>query len=204
MLFSLLLLILLLCLGLPPSASFIPPSLSRSTPFKTSLNYLQRPSPSLSPEDVVRAQLESFQKGDVYRVMKFASPELRAPWKKNPVALNRLFSPLLNCTHYTLLSGLNINENYKRIRVRVTTSDPILTDSKSTSLFGEASKNKQKDDSEKTYEFNWDLGRQKECLLIEEEFYLEDNGEVDRGIGLAACWMVDSVEPVDVNPEILK
>ncbi|GMH49377.1 hypothetical protein TL16_g00500 [Triparma laevis f. inornata] len=136
--------------------------------------------------------------------LQFASPELRAPWKKNPVALNRLFSPLLNCTHYTLLSGLNINENYKRIRVRVTTSDPILTDSKSTSLFGEASKNKQKDDSEKTYEFNWDLGRQKECLLIEEEFYLEDNGEVDRGIGLAACWMVDSVEPVDVNPEILK
>ena len=46
----------------------------------------------------------------------------------------------------------------------------------------------------KAFEFNWDLGRQEECVIVD-----EFGG--GREVEMASCWMVDKVEPVDVNPE---
>ena len=82
------------------------------------------PSRELAPADVVRAQLEALQAGDIQQVYAYASPSNRrniGPWPNLEVLVKRTpsYTPLVGCESYELLSALTLGERWTaRLRVR--------------------------------------------------------------------------------------
>eukprot|EP00320_Phaeocystis_rex_P006682 CAMPEP_0119063230 /NCGR_PEP_ID=MMETSP1178-20130426/6623_1 /TAXON_ID=33656 /ORGANISM="unid sp, Strain CCMP2000" /LENGTH=251 /DNA_ID=CAMNT_0007044587 /DNA_START=84 /DNA_END=839 /DNA_ORIENTATION=+ len=82
------------------------------------------PSPSLTPEAVVQAQLAALQIGDIRRCFEFASPANRhatGPWSRfdRMVRSAPAYSPLVCCSSFEILSALSTAPGKWRCRVRV-------------------------------------------------------------------------------------
>lgn len=126
------------------------------------------PSPSLTPVQVVEAQLSALQQDDVQRCFAFASPANRAmtgPWQRFDLLIRQTpaYAPLVACTRYMVVGALPTAASKFRVRVRVWPAGG------SSAPFAVAVP---------VLDYDWSLTRQAET---DDDF--------------ADCWMVDAVMP---------
>mmetsp|Transcript_45051 Transcript_45051/g.74738 ORF Transcript_45051/g.74738 Transcript_45051/m.74738 type:complete len:191 (+) Transcript_45051:78-650(+) len=139
-----------------------------------------QPSPSLTPVEVVDAQLKALQNGDVQRCFRFASPSNKratGPWQRFEMMVRQTpaYAPLVGCERYLIVGALSVRADTYRIRARVWPASGVSVPpvNQKTSGF-----------KVPVLDYDWELSRQ------------PDNS-ID--YTCASCWMVDAVMP-DASP----
>lgn len=128
------------------------------------------PAPSLSPVQVVQAQLSALQKGDVQRCFEFASPankKATGPWQRFEIMVRQTpaYAPLVCCTRFEVVGALPLGSDAYKCRARVWPAGG------SSAPFAVATP---------VLDYDWMLSRQREGPM-------------------QGCWAVDSVLP-DSSP----
>jgi hypothetical protein len=154
------------------------------------------PSPSLSPIEVVEAQLVALQRNDVQTCFRFASPankQATGPWQRFEMMVRQTpaYAPLVDCARFRIIGALPVSAEAYRVRVRVWPSSGALRPELDVPVL----------------DYDWELSQQPPAPASDATTTIDDPKSTDESprssnpasYSCAGCWMVDGVLP-DASP----